>query len=99
MNSEGVADAYCGRGCLEGRDIGWWLIVRHNPDGLRGGVLPSARLEPFEFVQGHRADGTDSCAAASLVLVGHKSTLRYPFGQQPHTAVISSNELNSNNVQ
>ena len=27
MNSEGVADAYCGRDCLGGRDIGWWLMV------------------------------------------------------------------------
>ena len=35
MNSEGVAGAYCGRGCLEGRDIGWWLIVRHNAYNTR----------------------------------------------------------------
>lgn len=97
MNSEGVADVYCGRGCLEERDIGWWPIVRQriqHPTSLQCG---SARLD--SFVQGHRADGTNSCAAAGLVLVGHKSTLRYPFGQEPHTAVISSNEPGSNNVQ
>lgn len=35
MNSEGVADVYCGRGCLEERDIGWWLIVRHNAYNTR----------------------------------------------------------------